>query len=256
MSKRRSVNTYFWSDNFTVDLEPIEKLLFLYLLTNEQTNMLGIYELHIRRISFDTGIDKDKIASIFAHFEESQKAKYCDGYVILLNFIKHQSFNANMEQSAVKTWNNLPKNIRELSFCEPIIKALKGLTKASEPIAELEYELEYELEVEEETHSAYGFNQFWEDYDKKLDRKKSLAKWKKVKEEDRLLIQGFIPVYKAFEPNREFRKNPTTFLNGEIWKDEWNQYPPKQQGGKIGNNHSKADEHVEFAEYLHSVPSS
>jgi|AntRauTorckE6833_2_1112554.scaffolds.fasta_scaffold04218_1 hypothetical protein len=150
MSKLRSVNTHFWSDTYIVDLDPIEKLLFLFLLTNEQTNMLGIYELHIRRIAFDTGVDKDMVLKIFERFEKAGKAKYSDGYVILQKFLKHQSFNANMETSAIKSWNDLPLNIRKDSFCEPILKGLKGFTKASEPIAEIEVEVEREIEREVE----------------------------------------------------------------------------------------------------------
>lgn len=149
MSKLRSVNTHFWQDNYIIDLDPIEKLLFLYLLTNPQTNMLGIYELHIRRISFDTGIDKDMVLKIFDRFSRSNKAKYKSGYVILQNFIKHQSYNGNMETSAIKSWKELPLDIRKDTFCEPILKGLKAFTKGSEPIAEVEVESELEKESEE-----------------------------------------------------------------------------------------------------------
>ncbi len=151
MSKLRSVNTHFWSDTYIADLDPIEKLLFIYLLTNEQTNMLGIYELHARRIAFDTGIDKDMVLKIFSRFEADNKAKYVDGYVVLRNFTKHQSYNTNMKVSAVNTWKNLPENVRNDDFCEPTAKALEGFTKASEPTPEIEVELEREIEVEGES---------------------------------------------------------------------------------------------------------
>jgi hypothetical protein len=154
MSKLRSVNTHFWNDNYVVNLDPIEKLLFLYLLTNDQTNMLGIYELPLRRIAFDTGIDKDMIVKVFKRFEGSEKVKYIDGYVVLQKFIKHQSYNKNMETSAIQAWNNLPLSVREDCFCEPILKGLKGLRKASEPIAEIEVEVEREIEAEEEAEKS------------------------------------------------------------------------------------------------------
>jgi len=150
MSKLRSINTHFWQDNFVIDLDPIEKLLFLYLLSNPQTNMLGIYELHVRRISFDTGIDKDMVLKIFDRFTEAEKVKYKEGYVILQNFIKNQSYNKNMQTSAVNSWNDLPLSIREDSFCEPIVKGLKGFGKGSKPITEIEDELEKEKEEENE----------------------------------------------------------------------------------------------------------
>lgn len=158
MSKLRSVNTHFWNDNYIIDLDPIEKLLFLYLLTNPNTNMLGIYELHVRKIAFETGIDKDMVLKIFNRFTEANKVKYLDGYVILQNFLKNQSFNGNMETSAVKVWNELPVDIRKDRFTEPILKGLKGLTKASEPIAEIEYEYERELEVETEREKESEVN--------------------------------------------------------------------------------------------------
>ncbi len=150
MSKLRSVNTHFWNDNYIIDLDPLEKLLFLYLLTNPNTNMLGIYELHVRKIAFETGIDKDMVLKIFERFTEAEKVKYKDGYVILQNFLKNQSFNGNMQTSAVKSWNELPLSIREDTFCKPIVKGLKAFDKGSEPIAEIEYEYERELEVESE----------------------------------------------------------------------------------------------------------
>lgn len=152
MSKLRSVNTHFWNDNYIVDLDPIEKLLFLYLLTNPNTNMLGIFEINIRRISFDTGIDKDMILKIFDRFHEAGKASYIDGYVCLHNFTKHQAYNHNMKVSAVNSYNELPEIIKKQGFIDELLKALKPLPKGSEPIAEIEREVEVEteLEIEEE----------------------------------------------------------------------------------------------------------
>lgn len=160
MSKLRSVNTHFWNDNFIIDSDPLEKLLFLYLLTNPNTNMLGIYEHHVKKIAFETGIDKDMVLKLFDRFTEAKKVKYKDGHVILLNFLKNQSFNSNMQISAIRTWNDLPLSVREDSFCEPIIKALEGFERIGEPIAkvEYEYELEYERELEKEGEEESGFS--------------------------------------------------------------------------------------------------
>ena len=43
-NKQRYVNTRFWNDTYVSSLDPIEKLLFIYLLTNEHTNISGVYE--------------------------------------------------------------------------------------------------------------------------------------------------------------------------------------------------------------------
>ncbi len=81
---------------------------------------------------------------------------------------------------------------------------------------------------EKSKEDIYPFDSFWDDYDKKRDRAKCEKKWKKVSDQDKELIRDFIPIYKAFEPDEEYRKNPLTFLNGKTWKDNWDSYPPKQ----------------------------
>ena len=59
MAKERIVNTRFWSDTYISNLDPIEKLLFLYLITNQYTEISGLYELPLKYMAVDTGIDKD-----------------------------------------------------------------------------------------------------------------------------------------------------------------------------------------------------
>ena len=112
MSKLRSVATAFWSDPFIESLTPTEKLLFLYLITNEKTNMLGIYETSINKICFETGIDKNSINKSIELFESAGKIRYINNHIILLKFLKHQNFNTNMKISAIRLFNTLPENIR------------------------------------------------------------------------------------------------------------------------------------------------
>ncbi len=74
------------------------------------------------------------------------------------------------------------------------------------------------------------FNNFWNLYNNKKDRKKCFAKWKKLTEEQKDKIFTTLPRYVKntilndsenktgkFIP---FRKNPSTYLNNESWNDE------------------------------------
>lgn len=72
--------------------------------------------------------------------------------------------------------------------------------------------------------SMYAFDLFWEMYGNKKDRKKCEIKWDKISEKEREEIIKFIPIYKDSEPNEQYRKYPYTFLNSEIWKDDWKEY--------------------------------
>jgi len=98
LSKQRYVDTKFWDDNYIVERDPIEKLLYLYILTNTLTNILGIYEISIRRIAFDTGIDKDMVIKILERFEKDNKIKYSNGFIVIKNFVKHQANNPKINK--------------------------------------------------------------------------------------------------------------------------------------------------------------
>jgi len=64
------------------------------------------------------------------------------------------------------------------------------------------------------------FEDFWELYDKKQDKPKSILKWNKLTQSVKEQIIDYIPKYKLSQPDKQYRKNPTTFLNNESWNNE------------------------------------
>jgi len=75
-------------------------------------------------------------------------------------------------------------------------------------------------EKEEEEITNVPFEEFWDLYDKKEDRKKALAKWQKLDDSTRELIIERLPAYIESTPDKRFRKLPVTYLNGECWENE------------------------------------
>ena len=66
-----------------------------------------------------------------------------------------------------------------------------------------------------------SFNDFWETYDKKRgDKEKLKKKWETLKQSDKEKILEYIPQYKLAQPDKNFRKDPQTFLNNKSWNDE------------------------------------
>lgn len=123
MSKMRYVNTRIWDDEWFADLDPQSKLVFVYLLTNALTEISGAYEIRSRRIAFDTGLDEATIRSILDRFNQDGKIIYRDGWILIVNFIRHQSRNPKVEKgikiAAAKSppWvrNRLSEAINSLS---------------------------------------------------------------------------------------------------------------------------------------------
>lgn len=85
------INTRFWSDSWIREkLNPLDRYLFLYFLTNEHTNICGIYELSLPAIAFETGIDKEDLKkTMFPRLKP--KVYYIDGWVCVTNFPRHQA---------------------------------------------------------------------------------------------------------------------------------------------------------------------
>ena len=65
-----------------------------------------------------------------------------------------------------------------------------------------------------------SFEQFWDAYGKKRDRKKSYTAWKNLSKKNREACLAAVPAYVASTPDIQFRKLPATYLHGENWNDE------------------------------------
>ncbi len=158
MSKLRSISTSFWSDPFIEDLSPNEKLLFIYLITNERTNMLGIYEASTAKMSFETGIEKSIIEKALKGFERLNKVKYVNNYVVLVNYLKHQRFNTNMKKSAIDVYFSLPKELKDSSLNIDRNNPSEGfetLLNHYGMVRKIEVEVEDETEVEDEVEIEF-----------------------------------------------------------------------------------------------------
>ncbi len=163
-TKLRSINTKFWDDSYVIDLSPLEKYLFLYLLTNIHTNLAGVYEITSKKIAFDTGLEKIEIEKILKKFSDDKKIIYQDGFIIIKNYLKNQSFNSSMIKNVEKTINQLPPNIKNtfLAFVNPS-KILNSLSTASnilstacDSVRQIENENEIEKEREGEKEGEGG----------------------------------------------------------------------------------------------------
>ncbi len=224
MSKLRSVSTAFWSDPFIEELTPQQKLLFLYLITNEKTNMLGIYEASIKKISFETGLKDSDILMFFKICEQKSKIKYIGNYVVLMNFARHQNYNINMKKSAIDVYNSLPKELKDSNLMidksnpsegfESLLNHLGTVSKY-----EVEFEVEAEVEIEDE-NTIFSFDEFWETYNKKTGRVNCERIYARLKDKDYAKIKETLPIYLESVKDKQYLKNPQTYLNGKCWEDE------------------------------------
>lgn len=98
----------------------------------------------------------------------------------------------------------------------------------SEPLANFSKEKknkrkeEEELNIEKSLSLELAFNTFWDLYDKKTDAKNCKAKFLKLNDTERAMIFKVVKNYVDSTPEKKFRKNPSTWLNGKCWEDDFN----------------------------------
>lgn len=112
-TKNRYIDTSFWDDEWITELDPSEKLLYIYLLTNPLTNVSGIYKLTKRRICFDTGFNDTTVNYIFQKFESAKKVFRYGEYVILKSWCKHQTWETNdkIKTGIVNCLKDVPSDV-------------------------------------------------------------------------------------------------------------------------------------------------
>ena len=65
-----------------------------------------------------------------------------------------------------------------------------------------------------------GFDFFWNAYEKKVGRPKCEKLWAKLTLAEKKACLDYIPLYKQAQPDKQYRKNPETFLRNKSWNDE------------------------------------
>ena len=89
---QRYIDTSFWDDEFIIELDPSEKLMYMYLMTNPLTTIAGVYKITIRRICFDTGFNETTVKYILQKFEKAKKVFKFGEYIIIRSWCKHQKW--------------------------------------------------------------------------------------------------------------------------------------------------------------------
>ena len=114
MATQRYISTSFWTDKWIRSLDPSERYLYMYLLTNPQTNIAGVYQITIDRIAFDTGYDERTLLPMLDRFAKAGKAYFfLDEWVVLPSWPKHQKADkkATIKSGIETILHELPEEV-------------------------------------------------------------------------------------------------------------------------------------------------
>jgi len=177
------------------------KVLFLHcLLRANYSNAVWMGQI-VERGSFITSIDglsketglstKQVRVALSKLIKTGEVGKQTTSYNTLITVISYDSYQHKGKQ-----------------------RANEGQTKGKQRATDKE-------EKQNNNILSTAFDGFWKFYDKKSDRKKCFEKWMQVVNIDNIdHVRSSVKIYVAETANdKQFRKNPLTWLNGNCWLD-------------------------------------
>jgi len=241
MSKNTYFHTRFWQDSFISDLDPSEKLIFVYALTSPYLGLTGIYEVPLKYIAVETGIDKEMVAKILKRFEDEKKIIYYKGWMCVLKYPLYQSFKGEPLLKAVKKEiTAIPKTILEyfieygypidtLSIGYMVMERVMVMDMVMETPEKPKRKEVCTDNVPQTVHrlgkvnTTSDFDLFWSTYPVKKGKGNAEKSWEKLKPDLQIVLTA-IEAQKQTDQwtkdNGKFIPYPATWLNQRRWEDE------------------------------------
>lgn len=126
MAIYRNVSLSFWEDNKIVDdFTYKDKYFLLYLLTNPHTNLIGCYEISVKQMSNELGLDKSEVEELLTRMEQVHQVIFYAGEtkeVLIKNWHK---YNWTKSEKLLKKVESLTKYIKSKklrNYMEEILK--------------------------------------------------------------------------------------------------------------------------------------
>lgn len=137
----------------------------------------------------------------------------------------------------VKTTKLITKDADEIDFIKSKIEQFESVLPDRDELKQMIKQVLklYRNEDKTENKDRIGFEEFWIAYDKKVGKKdKVKKKWDLLSIEEQEAIMVHIPRYKSSQPDKQYRKNPETYLNNKSWEDEIITTPSNNNGFSVG----------------------
>lgn len=101
MADYRPIKTSIWHDEWFFGLAPEEKIVWIFLLTNEHLHISGIYQLPKPLVRAFVGVDSSD--AIIEKFERDEKIVIREGWIFIKNYMRNQLKQINKFDNIVKS---------------------------------------------------------------------------------------------------------------------------------------------------------
>lgn len=174
--KYRVIASCFWSDPEVIEqFTPDEKLFYLYIITNEHTEICGIYRLLKKHIMIETGFTREVIENLLDRFQNNYGKIFYDHEtqeIVVRNWLKYQNINSPKIQTGIQRGLENVRNkelIRYLRVPDTVsIPPIYDMdtVRRTDTDTDTETDTKTETETEEKREYASSVSMTEEQYDK------------------------------------------------------------------------------------------
>ena len=219
MANKRMLAKSIWQNRKFARLKSDEKLLYIGLVTIADDEGRVWNDDYMLKIQIFPGDDlkPSEIEQMLDHIEDMKLIRKNDKAIQLNSWKDWQIIRSDIFKKSTIPKVTLGRS-RNVSVTEALRESNGTAPEMSLSIVKLSKD-----KLSKDSCSiieSNDFEEFWELYSKKVGRKRCIKKWSKIKNADREEIINSLPAYIISKPDKAFRMNPLTFLNGECWKDE------------------------------------
>lgn len=213
-----SKDTFYFSHDYNTrnDIK-IKKLIskhgyfgygIFWALVEDLYNNSNVLKTDYDTIAFDLRCEADIIKSIINDYDLFVFNGDTFGSLSIEKRLdEREAKSKKARQSAFYRWNKSDSNAN----------ALQTHTEGNA----IKERKEKERKEKETKEINIEFDSFWSAYDKKVgDKEKLKKKWQVLTDSEREAVMNYIPNYILARPDKQFRKDPATFLNNKSWNDE------------------------------------
>ncbi len=113
--KTRILHTKFWMDSYISNLSSTEKLIFIYLISNDRVSISGAYELQDRIACFELQVEKSEWENSKKRFLKDKKFIFFKDWIYVINVDKYNNyrFSEKNEKAYNRELQLMPNDVRE-----------------------------------------------------------------------------------------------------------------------------------------------
>jgi hypothetical protein len=215
---KRFIDTGIFDDAWYMDLSKDGKILWLYFIT--KCDHAGMLNLNIKLCKVQTGINDipTVIKELGNRLVTVSQLLYFIPKFIEFQYPNFPNSNVKQQASAIEILSKYQL------FNKETLTVTQQLPNCYDNDNDNDNVNVIVNDNENEKHPKklnFSFEYYWNLYDKKVGNKdKIIKKWNALTDHEREAAIKYIPGYISSKPDKQFRKDPATFLNNKSWNDE------------------------------------